>query len=376
MKVAVIYHQFPHYRAPILKKLATSERYEYEFWASTSDFFGIKAFKGDETVRIQELRVSISKNGFRVNGYASLLRNPSIGAFLIIGNPNIFATWVLAILGRLQGKKIFFWTHGWLQSEPFPKSLIRYLYYRLSHTLLVYGERSKRMGEHLGFPPHKIRVIYNSLDFEYCNTILQKLETDTLSQSTKCMFEHTDRPLIICTARLTNLCRFDLLIDAANILKRRNFDINVLLVGDGPERNALEEHALSLSVDVKFFGSCYDEQSLAKMIYDADATVSPGKIGLAAIHSLSYGTPAFTHSDLDNQMPEVEVILPGQTGDLFKSGDATDLANTLQRWLQSGQNRQEVRSRCIAAIANKWTPENQRRCIEAALDTCILKSTP
>lgn len=371
MKVAVIYHQFPHYRAPVLRELAASDRYDYAFWASTDEFSGIKAFAGDDVVSIQPLEVTATRRGFRIRGYSHLLHDRSIDAVLILGNPNILATWILAAANRLRGKKVVFWAHGWLRKESLPKRLLRDLYYRLAHMVLVYGERSKEIGESSGYPPTRIRVIYNSLDFDKAATIFRDLETDTGHERAQQLFAAPERPLLICTARLTRLCRFDLLIAAASLLKQRGRPVNVLLVGDGPERQALEHRALQLDVDVRFYGACYDEATLGRLIYDADATVSPGKIGLTAIHSLSYGTPAFTHGDLDRQMPEVEAITPGRTGDFFRHGDADDLADCLQRWFDRGHDRATVRQACHAVIADSWNPANQRKLIEDALDACF-----
>lgn len=370
MKIAVIYHQFPHYRAPVLRALAMDGRHDYSFWASPEDFSGIKAFKGDETVQIRPLQVTPTRHGFRLRGYLPILRDSSIDALIILGNPNIVATWILAIIGRLQGKKVLFWAHGWLRHESAPKRALREAYFRLSHMLLVYGERSKEIGQAQGYPPGRIRVIYNSLDFKRAEAIFRSLQDGPERDHSKGIFPDPDRPLLICTARLTDLCRFDLLISAAHTLKQRGRPVNVLLVGDGPARAALERQASELGVDVHFFGACYDEATLGRLIYDADATVSPGKIGLTAIHSLSYGTPAFTHSDLDRQMPEVEAITPGKTGAFFRHGDAQDLADALQRWFDANPDRAAVRQACHATIAQKWNPDNQRKLIEDALDAC------
>jgi glycosyltransferase involved in cell wall biosynthesis len=359
IKVAVIYHQFPHYRAPVLRSLSKSNRYEYIFWASVEDFSGIKAFKGDSTVSVNPLNTQLTKRGFRVNGYSAILKDRSIDAFLILGNPNILATWLIACFGRLTGKKVLFWAHGWLRQESSFKMLLRNSYFRLSHFLLVYGERSKSIGVTSGYPSERIHVIYNSLDFERAEDIFGN------------MFPEPQRPLLICTARLTDQCRFDILIAAAETLKQRGKPVNILLVGEGPARNSLERLASKLEVDVYFYGACYDEITLGRLIYDADATVSPGKIGLTAIHSLTYGTPAFTHGDMDRQMPEVEAITPGISGDFFSYGDSNDLADTLQRWFDTGRDRAEIRRCCHSVIAQKWNPTNQRILIEKALDACF-----
>src|SRR5260221_5312653 len=86
-------------------------------------------------------------------------------ALIILGNPNILETWLIAIVGRVLGKKILFWTHGWLRHEHFVKSLVRRLYYRLANTVLVYNERARALGTEAGFPPERIEVIYTSLDW-------------------------------------------------------------------------------------------------------------------------------------------------------------------------------------------------------------------
>lgn len=368
-RVAVLYHQFPHYRAPVLRLLSQSEAYGYSFYGSLNDFSGIRAFTGDESIRIEPLNVVKTKRGFRISGIGKIIRS-SFDAYIILGNPNIQATWLLAIWGRLTGKKVLFWTHGWLKRERGLQRSIRRLYYCLAHTVLVYGERAREIGRLEGFPEDRIRVIYNSLDYAESERILKKLESGTVQPLAKSLFTEPERPLLICTARLTDLCKLDLLIMAAATLSRRGTPVNVLLVGDGPARERLEVLARNLSVDVHFFGACYDESTVGQLIYEADATVSPGKIGLTAIHSLTYGTPAFTHGNMDRQMPEVEAIVPGETGGYFREGDADDLAEVLARWLLSNPDRTEVRAKCRATVAQKWNPENQRLLIEQALDDC------
>jgi glycosyltransferase involved in cell wall biosynthesis len=370
MKVAVVYHQFPHYRAAVLRALAEDGRHEYVFWASTDDFAGVKAFKGDAVVSVNHLRVTETRRGFSIRGLWPLLRDESIDAFIILGNPNIAATWLIAIAARASNQKVLFWTHGWLRRERWVKRAIRGLYFRLADMLLVYGNRSKTIGEGAGYPSDRIRVIYNSLDFSLASRIYAELQDENLHVYGRSFFPDATRPLLICTARLTRACSFDLLIQAARLLQDRGFPVNVLLVGDGPARAELELLAKELDVNVHFYGACYDEQTIGRLIFESDATVSPGKIGLTAMHSLSYGTPAFTHGDLDRQMPEVEAIVPGETGDFFRHGSSIDLANTLERWFKQSRSCGEVRCACRAVISERWNPVRQRELIEAALDAC------
>ncbi|MBH1461099.1 glycosyltransferase family 4 protein [Stenotrophomonas sp. GD03993] len=368
MKVSVIYHQFPHYRAPVLRELSLNGRHEYEFHASKDEFDGIKPYKGEPGVVINELAVKRTDRGFSFKNYIRLATDSSVDVLLILGNPNIIATWALGIVGRATGKKVVFWAHGWLSQERKAKALIRNFYYSISHLLLVYGERSREMGIRQGYPESKIRTIYNSLDFAASSLILERIERDVSRAAGRALFENPDRPLIICTARLTQICRLDLLLDAGELLGKRGLPVNILLIGDGPARKSLEAQAARIGASVHFFGACYDEEMVGRMIYDADACVSPGKIGLTAIHSLTYGTPAFTHGDFSNQMPEFEAIEPGRTGNFFERGSSESLADCLEAWMEQKPDRAEVRNRCRDVISRRWNPSVQRTLIEDALD--------
>src|SRR5436309_723071 len=80
-------------------------------------------------------------------------------------------------------------------------------------------------------------------------------------------------PILICTARLTKACRFDMLLNAQRLLLAQGHPVNVVLVGDGPERAALQDAAKDLGRAVRFYGECYDEPTLARLIMAADITV-------------------------------------------------------------------------------------------------------
>ena len=62
------------------------------------------------------------------------------------------------------------------------------------------------------------------------------------------------------------------------------------------------------------YGETFDEAEISKLLNHADLCVSPGNVGLTAMHALAYGVPVATHNDFKNQMPEFEAITPGKTG--------------------------------------------------------------
>jgi glycosyltransferase involved in cell wall biosynthesis len=366
-RIALVYHFWPHYRMAIARQLDHSPFVDYIFYSSGEDFEGI--LHGDMTQLRQTRRAPFIKLGKLFwQPKAISVAAANYDAIIYLGNPNFVSTWIGAILARCRGIPVLFWTHGWLRLEGNWKRRCRLAFLRLGKKVLVYSNRSKQIGVQSGFPGQHIEVIYNSLDVRMADSIVQQIEAGALSNvDPRCYFLNRNRPLVICTARLTRTCRFDLLLEAAQILSRRGIPLNILLVGDGPERTALEVHAQNLAVDVHFYGSCYDEVVLGQLIYHSDVTVSPGKIGLTAIHSLMYGTPAITHNDFDRQMPEVEAIDPGVTGALFHIDDPASLAETIYVWLHKAVDRHAIRTKARSIVHDKWNPVTQARIIDDAV---------
>jgi glycosyltransferase involved in cell wall biosynthesis len=368
LRVAVIYHIWPHYRLPVMQAMDESERVEYTFMSSGEPFQGILHADMGKVRRFVRTPYAYHGRVMWQPGAIEAVRRGGFDVVILLADPNFASTWVAAALARLKRIPVLFWGHGWLKRESRKKAMMRMAYFRLANRFLIYAERGKRLGAAAGFPEDRIDVVYNSLDTRKAETVVEQIEQGELaSAQPQDFFAHPERPLVICTARLTDKCRFDLLIEAAALLAKRGLPINVLLVGDGPVRGALERLVKDLGVDTHFFGACYDEETTGQLIYHADLTVSPGKIGLTAMHSLMYGTPAITHSDFDEQMPEVEAIEEGVTGTFFERGNAESLADAIGGWLSAAPPRDVVRRNAQAVIAAKWNPQVQARIIEGAV---------
>lgn len=373
LRVAVIYHLWPHYRRAVMEAMDRSARIDYTFYGSGEPYQGIK--HADPAAVKRFVRAPFTFRGGKMWQPAAVTAATAGGydAIIYLSDPNFASTWVGAALARLKRVPVLFWGHGWLRQETGAKKAFRAAFYKLADHLLVYAERAKVLGVASGAKAARITTVYNSLDTAVGDRIVARIEAGELDDvRPQALFAEPARPLLICTARITDLCRFDLLIDAAARLTARGRPVNVLLVGDGPARPSLEAQAQAAGIDVHFYGACYDEEVTGQLIYRSDITVSPGKIGLTAMHSLMYGTPAITHDDLDWQMPEVEAIEPGVSGALFRHGDAESLADAIAGWLDAAHDRATVRAACRRVIHAKWNPQTQAELIERA----VLETVP
>jgi glycosyltransferase involved in cell wall biosynthesis len=174
--------------------------------------------------------------------------------------------------------------------------------------------------------------------------------------------------VVCCSARLDARRRLDLLLDAASKLRSDGHPINVLLIGDGPERGRLEEQAGALALAVEFVGTCYDQSRLAEYFSISNVTVSPGDIGLTAIHSMAHGIPVISHNARERQGPEAEAIHPDETGDFFRAGDRDDLANKVRKWTQTPFVDPAVSRTCRDLVRRRYSRDVQRQVIDAAID--------
>ena len=258
------------------------------------------------------------------------------------------------------------WSHGWLGKENRIKKAIGKVFYGFCDGAFIYNERSRKLMIEGGIPERKLTTIYNSLDYDTQLPIRQGLKSSNL------YLRHfnNDNKTIVFIGRLTAVKRLDMVIDAISILSKKGEQYNVVFVGDGVMRNELENQVCQqrLEQQVWFYGACYDEKTNAELIYNADLCVSPGNIGLTAIHALMFGCPAITNDDFNHQMPEFEAIHDGQTGMFFKHNDVQSLANSISSWFaQHSDDREIVRQKCYKEIDTKWNPHNQIRILKEKL---------
>lgn len=366
MKVCCVFNIAAHYREPIYRLLDNELHCDF--------------FIGDRTYTPMKLMKYTSLRGFQktltflplvppvhwLRGELSLAFR-QYDDFIVTGDPYCLSTWLLLVVAKLRRKKVFLWTHGWYGDERFPKTWIKKLFFRLSHGLLLYGDYARNLLLREGLKSEMLHCVYNSLDYDKQVGIRGKL------RQTNVYATHFGNmaPTLIYVGRLQTVKRLDLLIQAMTILREKGESCNLVLVGKSADDvnllSIVEDNGLSGAV--WFYGPCYDEEVLAELFYNAAVCVSPGNVGLTALHALSYGTPVITHDNFVHQMPEFEAIQDGRTGAFFHEGDVKHLADVISAWISPVQlkQREEVRKAAYRVIDERYNPHYQLRIIESVL---------
>lgn len=274
--------------------------------------------------------------------------------YLIIGDSNISYLFFVPLC-HLLGKKVYAWGHG---CKTFKGKLgfFNRWFYKHCDCFFTYGENGRKRLIDLGVPSQKLEVIYNSL-----NEGVDKLEQSEYKSSVVRDHFNNDYPVLLFVGRLTKVKQLDWIINALEHHKSSGLHYNVLLIGDGEDKDRLVDLVATkeLKDRVWFYGECYNDEELSSLLYNVDLCVSPGNVGLTALHAMSYGTPVLSHNDFESQMPEYETVLPGKTGELYEKGNFDDFCAKIESWLTSGIDRAIIRDNCYDMINGKWNSNHQ-----------------
>lgn len=380
LRVDFITNQAPHYRAALWERLLEDSSLDIRFLygeGATSSIRSIDLseprWRGKQS-RFQRIRnVHLRKLLVWQRGVLAQVRKTDARVLVLLGQMYILSMWLAVWIAKRRGIAVLFWGHGAYGREGRLKRRFRNRFLRLADGVLVYGEHARGLLIADGFPPERVRVVYNSLDHARQLAIRESFIEPGFFAGQD-WFRQTSAPTLLFVGRLTPQKQIDRLIDAVVRLRDQGRVFNLLLVGDGPEFGRLRALAADLAGQVHFYGACYDEESLGRLIANADLCVSPGEVGLTAMHALGYGTPVCTHDDMTRQMPEAEAIVEGRTGVLFDYDNKMNLASAIGRWFDSAPDRAILRSCCYQEIDLNWNTENQARRIRDAIHALGVQS--
>ena len=357
-KNCLIYNFAHHYRLGVFKELDETNDFHFYFGDKLGD---IKKLDYEQlsgfVEEFQNIRV-FKEIYFQYNSLKTIFKDYK--NYVILGEYFCISTWIILLALKIsRHKKVYLWTHGYYGNESRVKYFVKDLFFSLANGVFLYGNHAREIMEKRGFKGDALRVIYNSLDYKRCLELRGQL---VIKKVFNRYFDNS-YPTVLFIGRLTKVKKLDMLVRAVSHLRRKSVKVNLFIFGEGEMESDLKDLSAELDVhsNVFFYGPCYDEEVIAQHLFNCEMVVSPGNVGLTAIHSLSYGAPVITHGNMKNQMPECEAIIPGVSGDLFNEGDEKDLVRVIRCWLEfSKENRQTIRNSCFEQIDEKFNPIHQR----------------
>ncbi|MBI5297755.1 MAG: glycosyltransferase [Chloroflexi bacterium] len=209
-------------------------------------------------------------------GFLHWLEQTNPDALIVEANPRYLATPAAVKWMHAQKRPVLGWGLG---SPPLSGHLSgfhqtrRLAFLRQFDGLLAYSQRGADEYAALGFPPNKIFVAHNSVS------------PKPFQPPPRSAVHHP--PSLLFVGRLQSRKRVDLLLRACAQL---HVPPRLVIVGDGPERAALEALAREVYPSAQFIGARHGNE-LKPYFAEADLFILPGTGGLAVQEAMSHGLP-------------------------------------------------------------------------------------
>lgn len=184
--------------------------------------------------------------------------------------------------------------------------------------------------------------------------------------------------LLVYMGRVSYEKSIDQVVKAMALVVKTNPDVNLLIVGDGPERNNLEKLTddLGLNNNVKFLGFLYN-QTLLETLQASDILLTASKtenMPLSVLESMAVGLPVIAAAALG--IPEL--VQNNVNGYLVKPDDFEGMAKKtlelvgndelLERFSSASRNlsanySQEIITASLERIYSELIKENENLCL-------------
>jgi glycosyltransferase involved in cell wall biosynthesis len=189
----------------------------------------------------------------------------------------------------------------------------------------AYTELSAGVVREFGYPADRITVLNNAIDVE---GLAREVHAAAARGKAALRAAHgldLDAPIGLFVGSLYREKRLDLLIDGAELVRRRLPNFQLVVVGAGPMEAWLHERLTSVPW-VRLLGPRHGHQK-AELLAAADVLLNPGLVGLGILDAFAAGLPIVT-TDCQLHSPEIAYLRPDENG-LMTAPHATAFAEAV-----------------------------------------------
>ncbi|MDE8650469.1 glycosyltransferase family 4 protein [Novosphingobium album (ex Liu et al. 2023)] len=349
VKSVVIQRVVPHYRVPVFRKLHEELGWQVAC-ANVGPSHGLNCALPKDHAWLTGFDFQRQKsNEYRAKvPLAQILRETGAEALVCEFSLQLSSTWRLALGGA--AIPFAFWSQGWNRERGFERlkdrivQKTRLLLLGRADAQLVYSEESARyLNRELG-AKMPVFVARNTLAMdEMPGRAIDASPVDPLA------------PHIVSVGRLTPEKHVPRVIEAFLRLRASFPGARMTVVGDGPDRPAVEAAATPGGEAVTLRGAVYDEDEIAKVFQSASLLVIGGSVGLSVNHALAYGVPVMIFDDAfaNHHHPEHAYVIEGTTGFRVRDTGVDGLAAAMRQALAPPGPRAALKEKLSAYVEHE-----------------------
>ncbi len=376
LRVGLFGRCFPHYRVGVFRKLTGIEDLSFTFHAA-KDVPGSFLNTKDEHAGFpfintwtKSITVPFTNNFITFQPYSiRCMITQKFDVFVLSDDFSDISVWINLILARLLGRRVCLWGHGSSLRCKRLAFFFRRILNALAHARIFYTEGVRNQWIGAGVPAERLFVAYNALDTDISEEIKDRISEHDLREFRSEHGLESENVVIFCGRLFLDWKRPDILVQAMKNVVERVPDAHLVVIGDGPDRNALEQiiSELQLSQVVTLTGAIHDEEVIARYMLASKVAVIPGNAGLGVQHAFGYGLPLITHNNVNKQTPEIELVTNGVTGILCPEGDVSGFAQAICRLLTNKEEREQMSTNALRIIQEKHNVNNMAKGIVDAV---------
>ena len=263
---------------------------------------------------------------------------------ILENNLRIISNFVVILINKMIHNRIILWGHLKGKSKSRILDVIRNYLAGIADAVILYNQGDAEELVSKGIPRQKMFVAHNTIDTTKIKSLRQA--NNAFKKNSICYL-----------GRLIPDKKVDLLLEALSSLKINHaLSVNLEIIGDGPEMARLQKMSRDLGIShlIKFHGAVFSEDLISQAIRCCRASVSPGPIGLSAIHSLAYGLPViFTPGEFNG--PEAESLKSGYNALHFRADDPASLAQIINRLLTQPELQTELSQNAAGSVDERYS---------------------
>ena len=250
---------------------------------------------------------------------------PKFAPDAILTNELGLRTWIALLYGRLTGVPVWVQWEGTLHSEQHILRFKKLLRVRLAKVIqhwISYGATSTEYLRSLGVRPERLVEVQNCVPHEIFT------EQSGLPAA---QFRNEPRPLLLSVGQLIPRKGFHTLLDACGRLTSKGRDFTLVLVGEGPEQERLEQHARRVGLRHFHLLPNQSQAALSALYKEATAFIFPtleDVWGLVITEAMWAGTPVLCSKYAGSS----ELVLPEN---LFDPTSEVSFDQALERVFES-----------------------------------------
>jgi glycosyltransferase involved in cell wall biosynthesis len=291
---------------------------------------------------------------------------------IVVGNTTHNLSYPLTYLWRFLGKPIAFWGQGRdtsVEDAIGLKSLSEKAKIWLtcrSDGFFAYTKSVHDFMKQQGLNENKIFTLYNTIDTERLRSIFE--EHIQFRDAYKRREGLEDKKVLLFVGRLNKRKRLDFLIETFAILKRKDPQYHLLVIGGGDTSYIAKLEETCGKEAISYKGSV-SEEDINYYYIISDLYIFPGAVGLGPIQALCFDlTPVVIDSPIHN--PEYDYLNASNSVICNRTVSPAEYADAIDTHLQDTEQWHRVRSQAWPSIRH-LTVENMAKNFVHGINTIL-----